>query len=186
MILDIRETGQSGVYEASFDFGIAEGAMVLSSNKESLKSHVTRLDKHSGYEDADEDDEEEEEEEEGEGTEEEDAPRGKRKAAEAAKPRGRPANKTKATTTSAREVFLACRGCETGEGQIYSIPSNGTMSFDAKFASLSGTFGLGFIGDNVPFTGRKVSDTPRNSHLNKSWNDYSDTANESARAGRWN
>jgi hypothetical protein len=123
MVLDIREAGQKGVYEASFDFGMAEGAMVLSSDTEALKAHINRLDKHNWYKGADED-----------------------------------AKKAKAaSTTSARKLFLACRGCETGEGQIHSMPSNGTMSFDAKFASFSGTFGFAHIGEDVPFILRHIT-----------------------------
>ncbi|GFZ50732.1 hypothetical protein JCM24511_08490 [Saitozyma sp. JCM 24511] len=197
----IEEEGpdDSRVYEAAFDFGIVEGAMVLSSDRGSLKSHLTRLDKHCRYEDADElgEDEEEEDEEDEEDEEEElveeGARPGKRKAASAAKPRDRPWKKAKATkatkatsATSARKLFLACRGCETGEGQIHSTPSNWTMSFDAKFASFSGTFDFAHIGEDVPIKGRKVSDeVPRSQRFN-SWNDYSESAYESARMGRWN
>ncbi|KAH8156883.1 hypothetical protein CIB48_g11363 [Xylaria polymorpha] len=58
--LDIRATDEPGVFEASFDFGILEGVMIMSTDKKKLEEYCSQL----GADDSDEYDDEDEDEEE--------------------------------------------------------------------------------------------------------------------------
>ncbi|RAH44611.1 uncharacterized protein BO95DRAFT_454127 [Aspergillus brunneoviolaceus CBS 621.78] len=79
---------------------------------------------------------------------------------------------------------MPLRGCETGEGEIFHEPDDGSIKFkDGKFDSFKGQANMMFIGDGIAITGRKVSDTPGSG--GGFWDEYSWRHHENARIGRW-
>jgi hypothetical protein len=179
--IDIQNTDQPGIFEASFDFGVLEGIMILGKDETTLEEYCSRLDLEAESED-DEDDFDDED-----GTEEDGKPvtGGKRKA-EA--PRGplRPAKKSKSKAALSRtgtyHLRLKCR--ETGEGEINYSVYTGLVKFeDDKMASFLGNADLPCVGQGVPFTARKISDSPN--ATGNSWADYSESAYNYANSRRW-
>ncbi|KAI0097351.1 hypothetical protein GGR51DRAFT_566558 [Nemania sp. FL0031] len=171
--LDICETGEPGIYEASFDFGILEGVMIMGTDQMTVEQYCSQMDGESD----DENDSSEEERQSG----------SKRKHAVAApksRGRGRPPKKTKPSPSQSRKYHLKLRCAETMEGMIYYQPENGTITFQGNnMASFTGKASFPCVGTAVPFTARKTSDTVHG-HGN-SWSDYSEAAYERARVGRW-
>lgn len=178
--LDISESSTFGVFEGSFDFGILEGAMVLSSDEGLLDAHVDKLE-------ADEGDEYGYDDEEDDGDEDEDEPTvsgGKRKATSTA--RGQPAKKVKkASPGSALRFHILWRGRDTSEGEIHSGPGHGAIKFTNKnYTKLTGEIDLPHAGEGVEITGERVTDQS-NAGDSSSWNDYSEAAYERANVSRW-
>ncbi|KAI0905873.1 hypothetical protein F4823DRAFT_113292 [Ustulina deusta] len=178
--LDIRETGEPGIYEASFDFGILEGVMILGKDKMAVEQYCSRMKDES-------DDENGSSEEEDDSSEEERQLGSKRKQAVAApksRGRGRPPKKAKPSPSQARKYYLQLKCAETMEGMIHYEPEKGTITFQGEnMASFTGTASLPGVGTAVPFTARKTSDAVHGH--GKSWSHYSEAAYEAARVGRW-
>ncbi|KAI0155259.1 hypothetical protein GGR57DRAFT_464669 [Xylariaceae sp. FL1272] len=178
MTMHIFETGTPGIFEASFEFGVVEGAMILSTDIKSLEEYMAELEQHeeSEEDDYDEDDEDDEDEDAGEGS-------NKRKAAtSSSQPRGRGRPAKKAKTTSLK-FHLRARGRETGEGEIFFDPEEGSIKFEnEKMAKFSGVITLPCVGEAVPFTGRKTTDQV---HGGSSWAEFSYAEYEDARVSRW-
>ncbi|KAI1771890.1 hypothetical protein F4818DRAFT_444888 [Hypoxylon cercidicola] len=176
MTLDLSETDQPGIFGASFDFGILEGVMMLSSNKTALKLYCDQLEREDMWDD------EEYSGDEGKGYEdgEESATGSKRKAT--AK-RNKTSKKQRVQDGNPRKLFLRWKGAETGEGQILHEAEEGSITFkDAELSAFTGKMDISFVGRNVSFTARKVSESTRGYG---SWNDFSFSAYEHARVSRW-
>jgi hypothetical protein len=191
--LDIRQTKEPNIFEASFDFGVLEGVMIISAEKNALEQYCSQLD----YEAESEG----EKDEEGDWSEEEDEDREKieveykvendrkptigcKRRAEALQGHGPPPKKSKARAAQPRifQLKLKCR--ETGEGVIQPTEQRGTIRFkDENLGSFIGKADLPCVGQGVPFSARKISDTP--ACPSNSWADYSETAYEYERVKRW-
>jgi hypothetical protein len=180
--LDIRQTKEQGIFEASFDFGILEGVMIIGAEENILKQYCSHLDREAEsdwreYEGADLSEEEE--------LVEKDKPTtGSKRRGKAIPGHSFPSkkSKTKAARSCTYLLKLKCR--ETGEGEIQYTEQSGSIEFkDEKLASFIGKANLPCVGQGVPFTGRKISDTPASS--GNSWADYSERAHEYARVARW-
>ncbi|KAK4454282.1 hypothetical protein QBC34DRAFT_490695 [Podospora aff. communis PSN243] len=179
-----------GVYEAKFDFGALEGAIIFHEDEDVVKKVSKRRARMGYYGEEDYDDEEDEEDGEDDSQHEEDeeeetvgAESRKRKAATGKAPRGRPPKKARRASNPAMfSVRLRCS--DTGTGQIYSDPENGRIKFSRPdFATFTATVSMPCVGSRVEFTGRKVAfSAPK---LVRGWDDYSDAAAERARVARW-
>ncbi|KAI1271304.1 hypothetical protein F5Y07DRAFT_383271 [Xylaria sp. FL0933] len=171
--LDICETEEPGIYEASFDFGILEGVMIMSTDQMSVDQYCSQMDRET-------DDENESSEEEMQS-----GSKGKRAVtAPEGRGRGRPPKKVKSTLSQLRKYHLKLRCTETGEGEIFYEPHDGTIIFEGEnMASFTGTASFPSVGMAVPFTARKTSDAVHG--YGQSWSDYSESAHERARVGRW-
>ena len=167
--------------------------MIISAEKNALEQYCSQLDREA-ISDRDED----EDEDEGiDWSEEEDEDRekievdnnrkpttGSKRRAEALPGHGPPPKKSKARAAQPRTYLLKLKCRETGEGEIQSTAERGTIKFkDEKFASFIGNANLPCVGQGVPSTARKTSDTP--AYSGNSWADYSESAYEYARVRRW-
>lgn len=132
--LDISESSTPGVYEASFDFGVMTGVMVLSADEKLLEAHIEELEE----EDSDNDNDSE----------------------ASAAPPAKKAPTAKATTGSGGGAgltyHLEWRGVSSDAlGKVkYSGPYAGAVKFTSKtFKKFSGTVDLAFVGGSVEITG---------------------------------
>ncbi|KAI1263243.1 hypothetical protein F5Y18DRAFT_429333 [Xylariaceae sp. FL1019] len=169
MLLQVFETDTSGVFEAEFEFGVVEGAMILSTDLEALVGYMAGLEQDEESEDEeqvyDEEDDEEDEGDERMGN--------KRKAATTGSQsrRGRPAKKSK---TTGLEFHVRARGRETCEGEIFFQSVAGSIEFEnEKMVKFSGVINLPCVGEAVPFTGRKTTDEVHGER-ECSWADFSE------------
>lgn len=151
--------------------------MILSSDGPLLADYVNKME---GNEDAiDEDDEDDEDDEE---DEDEPAVTGRKRKVTKTTARGRPAKKAKAPSPGLK-FHIFWRGRETGEDEIQA-PEQGTIKFsDKNYTKFTGEIDLPFVGDNVEFTGEKVSD--KSNARGSSWNEYCEAEYEQARMSRW-
>jgi hypothetical protein len=191
--LDIRQTKEPGVFEASFDFGVLEGAMIISAENNALEQYCSLLDREvesdldeDWNEKEDEDEEEDEDEDENDDDVENDRKpsTGSKRKAEAPPGRGRLPKKSNAGAAQPRTYLLRLKCRETGEGEIQYTAEKGTIKFkDENLAGFIGTANLPCVGQGVRFTARKISDTP--ACPGNSWADYSKRAHDYARVRRW-
>jgi hypothetical protein len=195
--LDIRQTKEPNVFEASFDFGVLEGVMIISAEKNALEQYCSQVDREAES-DGDED---EDEDEEGDWSEEEDKDgekdkvenkvennrkptTGSKRRAEALRGHGPQPKKSKARAAQPRIYLLKLKCRETGEGVIQFTEKRGTIKFeDENLASFIGKANLPCVGQGITFTARKISDAP--ACPGNSWADYSERAYEYARVRRW-
>ncbi|KAI9053497.1 hypothetical protein LZ554_002452 [Drepanopeziza brunnea f. sp. 'monogermtubi'] len=174
--LEIRQTKEPGVFEADFDFGILEGMMIMSTEENILEQYCSQLDRDAGAEEEDDSEEDEEDEDD----DRKPTASSKRKAG-ASTGRGRP-KKSKVEASLTYVVRLKFR--EMAEGEVHYTAEKGTIQFDGKsLVSFDGKVDLPCVGEDVPFTARKISDSPASS--GRVWADYSESAYEYARVGRW-
>ena len=174
--LDIRQTKEPGVFEASFDFGVLKGIMVISAEKSALKQYCSQLDR-DAMSDWDEEDEDEDGEEDEDEDEDDDDVRndrkptpGSKRKAEAPRSQGPLPKKSKAGATQPHTYLLRFKCRETGEGELQPT-QEGTITFkDENLASFIGKADLPCVGDDEPFTGRKISNEP--ARPRNSWDDY--------------
>ncbi len=179
--LDIRQNKEPGVFEASFEFGILEGILIISAEKNTLERYYSQLDREAEF-DSDETKDEDEDESEVENNKK--PTTGSKRKPQASYGRGRPSKKPEAGTAKLRTYLLKLKCRETGEGEIYSTAKSGTLKFkDGKLASLIGKADLPIVGRGISFTARKTSDTPASS--GDSWADFSENAYEHNRGRRW-
>jgi hypothetical protein len=191
--LDIRQTKEPGIFEASFDFGVLEGVMIISVERNILEQYCSQLDveDESRWDeywnekvDEDEDEEKDEDKDENENNVESDRNLGSKRKAEAPCGSGRLAKVSKCGAAQPRTYLLRLKCRETGEGEIQHKPEKGSIKFkDQNLAGFIAKANLPCVGHAVPFTGRKISDTPSSSR--NSWADYSARAHGYARVGRW-
>lgn len=198
MKLSIRTTPLPAIYQATFDFGILEGVMMLSADPLMLsffsEQEVTNLGA------AEQDPAGKEGDEEGRasdiGSDSDGAgrlgPGGKRKAVRSGTPRPPKAARTCRTdagyggslSTSEAALFHLCmRSTDKGSGQINPRPDPGTVTADAGFEVLVGTADMDCVGHGVPFRARKISDSAEASTAR--WEDYGWAAYEYSCAARW-
>ena len=169
--------------------------MIISTEKNALEQYCSQLDREAES-DRDEDEDErtdwseegDEDREKIEVDDEVDSNRkpttGSKRRAEALPGHGPPPKKSKARAAQPRTYLLKSKCRETGEGEIQSTAEKGTIKFkDEKLASFIGNANLPCVGQGVPFTARKISDTP--AYSGNSWADYSESAYEYARVRRW-
>jgi hypothetical protein len=179
MTLAIRATSTPGIYQTSFNFGVIEGVMMLSSDERILDSFCAQQDQ----DDSSDEDHSEEDDSQDDSVDWEISLGSKRKATAT---HARPPKKAKVADASKPEkYFLRLRSRDTGTGEIHPTAEKGTIEFSGPdLSSFTGEADMGcFIGDGVTFTARKVSaELPE---LQESWNDYSEAAYERARVGRW-
>ena len=174
--LDIRQTKEPGVFEASFDFGVLKGIMVISAEKSALKQYCSQLDR-DAMSDWDEEDEDQDGEEDEDEDEDDDDVRndrkptpGSKRKAEAPRGQGRLPKKSKTGATQPYTYLLRFKCRETGEGELQPT-QEGTITFkDENLASFIGKADLPCVGDDEPFTGRKISNEP--ARPRNSWDDY--------------
>jgi len=189
----IRQTKNPDVFEGSFEFGILEGVMIISADKNTLEQYCSQLDhetESAGEEDDSDDSDErgdwsEDEDEDGEEHEAENDRQpttgSKRKAENLKEPLPK---KFKAGAALPLTYLLRLKCRETGEGMIESTAQKGTIKFKDEFlASFTGEANLPYVDDKVFFTARKISSAPAGSRY--SWAQYSESAYEYARVNRW-
>lgn len=176
--LGISTTDQDGVYVGEFDFGVLEGVMFISTDKEAISRYSRQIDKENSYSrnkygvgDDSEDDSEDEDTAPATGT----AKSGKKgaKATAAAKTEAPPPLK----------YHLCWRGRETSEGEIQS-DSWGEIKFtNSMFKKFTGLVSMNFAG-SCKLTGSKTStDDPLASPTR--WAEYSEEQYEYERVRRW-
>ena len=132
--LDIRQTKEPNVFEASFDFGILEGIMIISAEKTALQQYCSQLDREA-QSDLDEDEGEEEDEHRYQNRK---PAAGSKRRAGASPSHGPPPKKSKATAAQSRTYLLKLKCRETGEGEIQPDSESGTIIFtDEKLVSFT-------------------------------------------------
>lgn len=180
LTLDIHETATPGVFEAGFYFGALEGAMIICADEEVLERYCAELEREEEDDSEEEgliDDNSDESGVEGNGSSK---LRVKRKLSVSQSGRSSKISKQ----SPSRLYFLKLRGCETGEGEIFYEPDDGSIKFkDGNFDSFEGEANMTFIGDSIAFTGRKVSNKPGSG--GGVWDEYSWRHHENARISRW-
>lgn len=148
--LDISESSTSGVYEASFDFGVLQGAMVLSADEQLLKAHIQNLEDENEEDDEDGDDE--------------------------ASQSQTSVKKAPSTARSGLVYQLQWRGVGTDK-ETYSGPYEGEIKFTNKnFKRFSGSVDLAFVGGSVEIKGERVTDESNGDA--SEWNDYGEKRRE--------
>ncbi|KAK3324154.1 hypothetical protein B0T19DRAFT_402406 [Cercophora scortea] len=182
MTLEIKisnEKSTNGIYEATFDFGITEGIMILSADKVALDEYCSLLESRNDYNS----DEDEDAESEDEDSEEEKADAGTTKRAPTSQ--GQPPEKKQNPPANSLEYFFCLKCSDTGTGEVDFTPQKGTMKFnDQMLASFTGIVtDLFCVGAGVSFTGRKVDSSSL--AFWASWDDYSEAAHNRALVGRW-
>lgn len=167
-------------FQACFDFGVIEGAMLIGTDTAALEQYGARADREDGgYVDDEDDYDSEEEEEEEEGGKPQTG--SKRKAPPPKRGRGRP--KKAQTGTRTPQTYQLKARCREHEGPIDSEAGAGTIKFkDKNLAAFVGTADLSSIGSGVSFTARKFTDDPR-PHQSE-WADYSAEQYERERVSR--
>ncbi|KAI0451087.1 hypothetical protein F5B21DRAFT_528199 [Xylaria acuta] len=96
----------------------------------------------------------------------------------------RPPKEPKASAPKSQKSYLKLRCVETGEGQIFPTPEDGTITFRGDgMANISGMVGLPCVDGGVSFTGRKTADEVVG--YGGSWSGYSGCAYEAARVSTW-
>lgn len=205
MKLAIRGTPTFGIYEASFDFGVVEGLMILSSDETVLHRFCARFDDEDDEEDDedneedDEDDEDDDDKNDKEDEEEDDGENsdcsqdesadgsavGSKRKAKAKAQAGRPSKKAKTVRAGKpSKYFLRLKSRVAGTGEIHPTAQKGVIRFNGPgLSSFTGEVSIGGIGSGVIFTARKISAVPPKSW--ESWEDYSEAAYERARVDRW-
>lgn len=126
--LDISESSTPGVYEASFDFGVLQGVMVLSADEQLLEAHIEKL------EDEDEDEDEDDSE----------APV--------------PVGKKPPTAGSGLTFQLQWRGVSSDMKKYGGPSEGEVKFTSKTFKKFSGTIDLAFVGDSVETKGERVTD----------------------------
>lgn len=170
--IDIDKTDIEGVFQANFDFGAFEGIMMIDLDKNTLEEYCLEVDRQTKFSE----DEYYEDRDNSEGVDSDErtlASGAKRKA-----PRSHHTKKPKkllAGNTQDGKYFLKIRCRETGEGDIQCETQNGTIEFDKTHtATFRGATVLPEYDERFTFNGRKISDVPSESELEKCWAKYSE------------
>lgn len=186
--LSIASTPLAGFYQATFNFGIYEGVMMLSADRKALSyfSEEKLRDLETADEVAKADQKRSvnghHERKDNDGI----SLGTKRKADDAEDHRPSKAAKTESAPESSASapmtLYLCMRTCETGTGEIDPDPSMGRITFNDALTTFTGTADIGCVGRNVPLRGRKISDNVENQAR---WEDYGHAAAEAACSSRW-
>ena len=176
--LDISQSDEPGIFEASFEFGVLEGVMIISAEEDALERYCSQLDREAEPEWDEEDDDEYETESARKPT------TGSKRKAEAPQGQGRPTKKSNSGAVQPHTYLLKLKCRETGEGEIQYTAQKGSLRFrDKTLTSFIGKADLPCVGQGVPFSGRKISDVPTQS--GNEWADYSESAHGYANVRRW-
>ncbi|CAG9990940.1 unnamed protein product [Clonostachys byssicola] len=188
LTLDINETDQDGIFRVVFDFSILVGVMLICTDKGKLNAHLSYLgdeyeSDEGGTEESDSDEKEHaEDDDEGEIDDMSgDADRGSgtrgRKRKSQASPRHEPRKKSRTDGAQELQYFIKFRCRETGEGELYPEPEDGTLRYEGKrMAAFLGKVDMPCVGGQIPFAARKISNVAKPNR--KSWADYSDSEYE--------
>jgi hypothetical protein len=207
MTLAIHGTPNHGIYQASFDFGVSKGVMILGCVERVLDNRFcAEREEDTIYDDEfddEEDDDEDEDEDEDEDVDDEEddsqdesaddtpavgskrkIPPWKTKATNKL-PRGRPLKKARVTGAGRpAKYFVRLKSREYGTGMIYPRPQKGTIRFSGPdLSSFTGEVDISGIGRGIFFKARKISAVPQRPR--DSWDNYSEAAYERARVDRW-
>ncbi|KAK7222553.1 hypothetical protein V2G26_010556 [Clonostachys chloroleuca] len=196
LTLYINEIDQDGIFRVTCHFGVLQGLMLICTDKGKLDEYVSRLD---AEDESDEGDTEEPESDEEEHDQDEDeseiddtsgeenrgpVTRDRKRKFHASAPRHEPRKKSKMASAQAFQYFIKFRCSETGEGQIFPGPHEGSLRFkDKRMAAFLGKVDMPCVGSQIPFSARKVSNLA--GPTTKTWSDYSDRSCERARVNRW-
>ncbi|KAI0010647.1 hypothetical protein F4779DRAFT_638829 [Xylariaceae sp. FL0662B] len=162
MVMDLRGTEDPDIFEASFNFGVIEGVMILSRRMDLVDWYRAQLEA--------EDDSLDDEVDDGP------ALGSKRKAACGG---DRPPKRKKSILVQPRKLFLRWKGVNTRKGKTLHAAREGFIrSRDPKFIEFYGEMDMAFVGKNVPFWAQKLSEEP--GEADNSWTDFSETAVEHA------
>lgn len=160
-ILSIRTTSLPGVYQASYNFGRTMGPIMLSTDRKLLAYFTGEDGEEHGEEDEEEDGEEDREEDGGEDGEDD----GDREEA-----------KEEVHEESEAEPLVyhtVMRSWCVNSGDMNYEPERGTIRFSPNFATFAGISDMSYEGDDVPYTGRKISSKPG---LRLQWEEYCSAA----------
>ncbi|KAK4101281.1 hypothetical protein N658DRAFT_486301 [Parathielavia hyrcaniae] len=167
MTLSVHETNTPGIYQANFDFGVAEGVMMLGTDERLLGQFC----KENEYSEDDFHDEE--------------TLGSKRKGSSSMGVCDRRRKRAKAGGRPGK-YFVRLKSRDTGISQIFSEATAGTIHFGGPgLSSFKGEVNIKALGEVVDITARKVSAVPQGPEYWESWSSYSDAASERARVGRW-
>ncbi|KAH6871632.1 hypothetical protein B0T10DRAFT_568209 [Thelonectria olida] len=169
------EPGKGGTLVADFNFGTIEGIMILNLSKETLDAIAQNSSGSTDNSDTED-----------EFDSDEPKVKGKRKHITTKTTKDADTGKKRKILPSvSRRVYYQLRGSETGEGQILPEPQPGHINFlndqATRFVSLA--YEVPYISGKVEFHGVKVSDKPLRTP--ESWDSFSWSAYEYARAARW-
>lgn len=190
MTLAIHATPTPSMYQASFDFGVTKGIMMMSSDESILDAFCAQQE-HDDDDCPDSEDDDEEYERD-ESADEAYGVGSKRKAAASKvkttsrRPRGRPSKKAKAEAVASKRTtyFLRLKSRDTETAECHPKAEKGRIKFGGQdLSSFTGEANISHIGQGIVFQARKISAVP--SDFRDSWDNYSVAAYEYARAGRW-
>ena len=177
-VWELSPTDHPGIYQASFDFGVIEGIMMLSADEEALDRYCEENE--NSVHSSDEQDEEEPYYLESK----------KRKATSSSTANSSAKTKKPKTNNLGGDrpalYHLRLKYHDTGTSEISFFTEKGTIRFDDARSCLrfTGRFDIvNLVGQNVPFTGRKIDDKATES--GEQWCEYSEGAHEAARIARW-
>ncbi|KAI1161256.1 hypothetical protein F5B18DRAFT_456596 [Nemania serpens] len=180
MNLYVRAVGDPGIFEASFDFGVLVGVMILGKDNDKLEKYCPRIETSDEDEDVEDEDEDEDEENEDVAS----VKPGLKRKSTASGHRGRPPKHSKSSVSPSQKFYLKLLCTETGEGGFYDDPEDGTITFTGEnMAMFSGVADLPCVGEAIPFTGRKVADEV--SEFGDSWFGYEGSVCEARCPGGW-
>ncbi|KAI1817397.1 hypothetical protein GGS20DRAFT_533020 [Poronia punctata] len=191
MKLNISPKESGGVFQASFDFGVIEGAMVLSLEQEDLELYDTQSESDS---DSDEEEDEDEDEEDSDSDDydefgpkrkpsspdrdddederriekdEDETETGSKRKASSPDDQDRPVKKARPEMV---KYFLKLRCRETGEGETSTGSDPGFVVFESeKMDKFVGMANFPWVGQST-FTGRKIGDrVPKLDHV---WDEF--------------
>jgi hypothetical protein len=185
LTLDINETDQDGIFRVVFDFGILVGVMLICADKGKLNAHVSYLGAEYESEEGDTGKSESDEEEHAEDENEDEIDNGgsgtrdRKRKSQASAPPHEPRKKSRTVGAQPFQYFIKFRCRETGEGELYPEPKEGTLRFkDKRMAAFLGKVDMPRVGGKIPFVARKISNVSRPNR--KAWPDYSDCEYEYA------
>lgn len=176
---------------AMFEFGPIEGMMYLDTDRQRLLEKCLDADEdsESDEDENEEDDHDEDDEDEDEASNDIQGHCRNRKRRQASSPSSTSAPLQKRSKPSSsppsRRVFLQWRGRETGEGEIQLDQNQwGHLDFaDNACTKFEGRISFDLLGENLPFTGYKVSND--GGDVTERWSDLSESAHAYAAKARW-
>ncbi|VUC28696.1 unnamed protein product [Clonostachys rosea] len=179
MTLDIHETYEDGLFQVDFNFGVLKGVMLLCMDQRRLNDCIVGVENYGKSETELED--ENENDKGWEVTGEETAERlgtssNKRKYHPSPDDSGQ--KRARMSGPQPIKYFLKLRCRKAGEeGELSSLPEEGFIEFeDLKMVAFSGKLDLPYVGGQIPFSGRKVSDEPISGPT--SWLEYSEKSHD--------
>ncbi|KAI0206053.1 hypothetical protein F4808DRAFT_470933 [Astrocystis sublimbata] len=182
MSLDISATDEPGIFVASFDFGFAEGVMMMRIDREKLEMYCIQLDidaNNSGDEHTDDTDDYNDYDTDTDYGSDYDSDYDDYDTDSTDN-----TDYKKETRTGSRDFYIKLKFVETVQGEIIPWSEDGTITFkDGNMVEFCGMANFTSVGYDVQFTGQKVSDDVVGQA--KSWSDYSTSAYDMIPYRRW-